>query len=62
MTDKINKPITTVQLTRGRDIINSLPRLSDVCITVIPTSGKVLCYYFVEVSTWHHTRELPYWC
>lgn len=28
----------------------------------MPTFGKVLCYYFIEVSTWHHTRELPYWC
>lgn len=28
----------------------------------MPTSGKVLRYYFIEVPTWHHTRELPYWC
>lgn len=62
MTDRINKPIVTGRLTSGRDIFNSIPRLSDACITVISTFGKVLCYYFVEVSTWHHTRELPYWC
>lgn len=62
MTDNTNQPIRTARLTSGRDIVNSLPRLSDVCVTFIATSGKVLCYYFVKVSTWHHTRELPYWC
>lgn len=60
MTDKI--PIMSVRLTRGRYIFDSLPRLSDVRITVVTTFGKVLCYYFVEVSAWHHTRKLPYWC
>lgn len=62
ITDTVNQTIVTSWHTSGRDIINSLPRLSDVCITVLSTCGKVLCYYFVEVSTWHHTRKLPYWC
>lgn len=56
------KHIMTFILTGGGDIIDSLPGLSDVYVTVGPTFGKVLCYYFIEVPAWHHTRELPYRC
>lgn len=54
------KHIMTFTLTGGGDIINSLPGLSDVYVAVGPTFGKVLCYCFIEVPTWHHARELPY--
>lgn len=57
-----NKGTITVRLTSRRDIFNSLPWHPDVFITVTPTSGKVLCNYFIEVSTRHHPRKLPYWC
>lgn len=59
---KNNKVIITARLTSRRDIFNSLPWHPDVFITVTPASGKVLCNYFIEVSTRHHPRKLPYWC
>lgn len=57
-----NRAILTVRLTSRRDIFNSLPWPPDVFITVTPAFGKVLCNYFIEVSTRHHPRKLPYWC
>lgn len=49
-------------LTGGGDVIYSLPGAADVCGAVMATFGKILCYYFVEISTPHHPGELPYRC
>lgn len=57
--DKIH-PNISAWLTSGRDVVNSPPRPSDACIAFMTAFGKVLRYYFVEIATWHHTRELPY--